>query len=213
MKKKNLLMMALSLCMVAVIAVGGTLAYLSDTDGALKNTFTFADNISVDLYETVNGERNDSGTTFQNVVPGVPVEKDVDFTTGASVKTVVFVKIEAVDKSAGNKTGLDMILDMTGTDLNVYNNSVTNGYGEYYLIVDKDDSTVKNIFSKVTAPADADVTKNVLNDIKISISAVQYDGLEGVTYPADDATVVAAAYKAMPAYQDVTVTTPVVPEG
>lgn len=211
MKKKNLLMMALSLCMVAVIAVGGTLAYLSDTDGALKNTFTFADNISVDLYETVNGARNDSGTTFQNVVPGVPVEKDVDFTTGASVKTVVFVKIEAVDKSADGKTGLDMILDMTGTDLKVYNNSVNKGYGEYYVIVEKGDTDVKNIFSKVTAPADADVTKNVLNDIKISISAVQYDGLEGVTYPAAEDAVVAAAYGAKPEYQDVTVTTPVEP--
>lgn len=213
MKKKNLLMMALSVCMVAVVAVGGTLAYLTASDGALKNTFTFANNISVDLYETVNDEVFQSGTTYENIVPGVPVEKDVDFTTGASVKTVVFVKIEAVDKSADGKTGLDMILDMTGTNLTSYNADKDTHYGEYYVIVNKDDSTVKNVFSKVTAPADADVTKNVLNDIKISISAVQYDGLEGVTYPADDATVVAAAYKAMPAYQDVTVTTPVVPEG
>ena len=47
MKKKNVLMMALSLCLVAVIAVGGTLAYLSDTDGAVTNTFQFAAGIDV----------------------------------------------------------------------------------------------------------------------------------------------------------------------
>ena len=205
MKKKNLLMMALSLCLVAVIAVGGTLAYLTATDGALKNTFTFANNITVDLYETVNGQVNQSGTTFENVVPGVPVAKDVDFTTGASVKTVVFVKIESVEKSANGKTGLDMILDMTGTDLTVYNDSVTDGYGEYYVIVDKDDSEVKNIFSKVTAPAAADVTTNVLNDIKISISAVQYEGLDKVDYDtADEKDIIDAAYNAKPDYQDVT---------
>ena len=55
MKKKNVLMMALSLCLVAVIAVGGTLAYLSDSDGTLVNTFKFANNIAVDVYEYTPG--------------------------------------------------------------------------------------------------------------------------------------------------------------
>ena len=199
MKKKNVLMLALSLCLVAVIAVGGTLAYLTASDGALVNTFTFASNLTVDLYETIGGESEQIGHDYSNVIPGVPVDKDVNFTTNASVKSVVFVKIEAVDKSADGKTGLNMILDMTGTDLTAYGTPEEN-YGEYYIVVDKGDATEKNIFAKVTAPTTADATENVLNDVKISISAVQYEGLEGADYD-DLKSVIDAAYTAKPEYQ------------
>lgn len=203
MKKKNVLLMALSMVLVAVISIGGTLAYLAASDGAVTNTFTFASNLSVDLYETINDEKVQTSYDFEDVVPGTPVDKDANFNmTNASVKSVVFVKIEAEDRSAGDKTGVDMILDMTGTDLTAYGDIDDNGYGEYYIIVDKDDTTEKDIFSKVTAPATADTTLNVLNNVKISISAVQYEGIENVDYDtASEADIVAAAYDAKPAYQ------------
>ena len=135
MKKKNVLLMALSMVLVAVISIGGTLAYLAASDGAVTNTFTFASNLSVDLYETINDEKVQTGYDFEDVVPGTPVDKDANFNmTNASVKSVVFVKIEAEDRSAGDKTGVDMILDMTGTDLTAYGDIDDNGYGEYYII-------------------------------------------------------------------------------
>lgn len=213
MKKKNLLMMALSLCMVAVIAVGGTLAYLTASDGALKNTFTFANNISVDLYETIGGVTEQSGHDFTNVVPGVAIDKDVNFkVTDTTVKTVVFVKIEAKPVVESGKTSVPMKLSEVGTELHPYNNSVdANGYGEYYAIVNVEDiNKEKDIFAKVTAPTDANSTANVLSNIVISISAVQYDGLANVNYStASEADIVAVAYSAKPAYQGVT--TPATP--
>lgn len=49
MTKRKILVLALSLCMVAILAVGGTLAYFTDTDNA-TNTFTVG-NVSIDLIE------------------------------------------------------------------------------------------------------------------------------------------------------------------
>lgn len=49
MNKRKLLLVALSLCMVAILAMGGTLAYLTDTDDA-TNTFTVG-NVKIELIE------------------------------------------------------------------------------------------------------------------------------------------------------------------
>ncbi len=50
MNKRKILSLALGLCMVAILAVGGTLAYFVDTDAA-SNVFTTG-NVSIDLIET-----------------------------------------------------------------------------------------------------------------------------------------------------------------
>lgn len=52
MKKRNLLVAALSLCLVAVIAVGGTLAYFTDKTDTVVNTFTTG-KVDIALYETI----------------------------------------------------------------------------------------------------------------------------------------------------------------
>lgn len=49
MNKRKIMMLALSLCMVAILAVGGTLAYFTDTDKA-DNVFTTG-NVKIDLIE------------------------------------------------------------------------------------------------------------------------------------------------------------------
>ena len=49
MSKRKILVLALSLCMVAVLAIGGTLAYFTDMDSA-TNTFTVG-NVKIDLIE------------------------------------------------------------------------------------------------------------------------------------------------------------------
>lgn len=62
MNKRKILMLALSLCMVAILAVGGTLAYFTDTDTA-TNVFTTG-NVKIDLVENfpetklMPGEKN-----------------------------------------------------------------------------------------------------------------------------------------------------------
>ena len=49
MTKRKLMLVALSLCMVAILAIGGTLAYFTDTD-AETNVFTVGD-VDIDLVE------------------------------------------------------------------------------------------------------------------------------------------------------------------
>lgn len=54
MSKRKLLLVAMSLCMVAILAMGGTLAYLTDTDNE-TNVFTMG-NVEIDLYENFDPE-------------------------------------------------------------------------------------------------------------------------------------------------------------
>ena len=62
MSKRKILVLALSLCMVAILAVGGTLAYFTDTDQA-TNTFTVG-NVTIDLIEQERGTDNDGNAAL-----------------------------------------------------------------------------------------------------------------------------------------------------
>lgn len=57
MNKRKILMMALTLCMVAIIAVGGSLAYFVDSDSK-DNVFTVG-NVTIDLWENFDLEDKD----------------------------------------------------------------------------------------------------------------------------------------------------------
>lgn len=54
MTKKKILVLALTIAMAAILAVGGSLAYLTDTDNA-TNTFTVG-NVKIELIEKQTGE-------------------------------------------------------------------------------------------------------------------------------------------------------------
>ena len=76
MKKKSILMAAIAVMLVAVLVVGGTLAYFTDTKSE-TNTFTMG-NVKITLDETdvTNPEtRTAKGNTY-NVYPGQIVKKD-----------------------------------------------------------------------------------------------------------------------------------------
>lgn len=85
MNKKKLLVVAMVLSMVAVLAIGGTLAYFTD-NAELTNTFTTGD-ISMTLDEAVVeqdangdyvavGEDRDSDGQAYDLHPGITVKKD-----------------------------------------------------------------------------------------------------------------------------------------
>lgn len=76
MKKKNILMMALSLCLIAIIAVGGTLAYFTDNTDTMTNVVTTG-NVDIVLYD-----KTESGTSTdgKELVVGTPVHVDNDKT-------------------------------------------------------------------------------------------------------------------------------------
>lgn len=196
MKKKNLLMMALSLCLVAVVAVGGTLAYLTDTDDQVKNTFTFAGNIEVELTESAptTGLGNASatwneaqnGVDYTNVVveQTLPKEPKIQLTE-YSVDTYVFAKIE------NNTNGAVAIVDMKTTDNGGAWTNCGNGiYGRKVTVdathpVNSDVET--SLFTQVkivNEPAEG----TSLGNITISVSAIQAAGFDDMQDALDSVT-------------------------
>lgn len=95
MNKRKIMMLALSLCMVAILAVGGTLAYFTDTDKA-TNVFTVG-KVDITLNENfpANYDSNGDGANdTHRLFPGVDVTKEVKVTNNTgSEKAYVRVHI------------------------------------------------------------------------------------------------------------------------
>lgn len=85
MSKRKILMLAMSVCMVAILAVGGTLAYFTDEDQA-TNVFTVG-NIDIELDETFDPEDG------EDILPGEKIEKIVNVNNIGSNPAYVRVHI------------------------------------------------------------------------------------------------------------------------
>ena len=207
MRKKNVLVMGLSMALVAVISIGGTLAYLSDTDGSVTNTFTFANNIQVTLDEekpsAVANETITSNTQggydYTNVVPGQELNKAPEFTVKNTVPVYVFAKVTEsnnVKVKAYNTTGENgwtRLLTWDEDDIEenqvVYYKAVTAGDGQTA-------TDLKTLFDKVVVD-NASLSENgdpvTLQNIKIEVAAIQQAGFEATQ---DGLSAVQNAYKA-----------------
>ena len=84
MSKRKLLLVAMSLCMVAILAMGTTLAYLTDYE-AETNVFTVG-NVDITLDETFDPED-------AKLLPGIDVEKKVNVTNVGTENAFVRVHI------------------------------------------------------------------------------------------------------------------------
>lgn len=86
MTKRKLMLVALSLCMVAILAIGGSLAFFTDTSKA-TNTFTVGD-VDITLDEApvkkdgdkwvpdTTADRTEEGNRYEDVYPGAVLPKD-----------------------------------------------------------------------------------------------------------------------------------------
>ena len=91
--KKKLTAVALVVCMLAIMLVGASLAYFTDTDSA-ENTFTMG-NVSIDLYETdAKGEKTHEGLAFENVTPAVVYDKDPTVVNDGTNAAYMRVRVE-----------------------------------------------------------------------------------------------------------------------
>ncbi|MBR5560619.1 MAG: SipW-dependent-type signal peptide-containing protein [Clostridia bacterium] len=106
MNKRKILSLALGLCMVAILAVGGTLAYFTDTD-TQTNTFT-AGKVGINLDEAVvkadendnlvaDGDKRTEDAQSYKLHPNMTITKDPTITVDADsdnayVAAVVTVK-------------------------------------------------------------------------------------------------------------------------
>ena len=198
MKMKNMLIGGMSLALVACISVGGTLAYLTDTDDKVTNTFDFvSQGITLDLWEQYGtsyagraGTADPSSLTYTDLVSDEVREKDVniDYETGA--EAYVFVNIQpngamdseklilmstvTEDEVPVNKQGKEAVEAYGWT---AYGEVGEDGYGIYYKKVAK--TTKKetlSVFDKIkvgsytSEEADAGI---VFANIEIKTAAIQ----------------------------------------
>lgn len=84
MNKRKILMLALSVCMVAILVMGGTLAYFTSTDSA-ENVFTTGD-VEIDLVEVFDPDN-------AKLMPGIDIQKEVYVKNTGSESAYVRVHI------------------------------------------------------------------------------------------------------------------------
>lgn len=142
---------AVSLMLVAAIAIGGTVAWLVDTTESVTNTFTFG-NIDITLTETdaVEDSNGNFEKKYTDLVPGATVPKDPNVTVEAgSVTCWLFVKIEKSTTfdtyfEAAPATGWNLVTGAEG--VYVYTGNVVDGNPISILADDK--ITVKSEVTK-----------------------------------------------------------------
>lgn len=133
MTKKKIMMAAVSAGLVAVVGIGGTLAYLSSRSETVENTFSvgtgfipgpdrqqavWLDEKDVDGSQTgknlVNSGR-DLGNTYTDINPGDVEDKDPTvYLTQGSVESYVFVKVTGVDELESIKVNNVQAFEVTG---------------------------------------------------------------------------------------------------
>ena len=124
--KKNKKLFVLVALFLAVFAVGGTLAYLTDTTQTETNTFTFG---KVDIELT---EPNYDATVAADIVPGQEVTKDPTIkVTSDSKNAFVFAKVTIPTGTAGGQANQALFtlgtlgsgwVEITGSNLNLCTN-------------------------------------------------------------------------------------------
>lgn len=136
MTKKKLMMAGLSAGLVAVVGIGGTLAYLSDKSEVVTNTFTVGtgyipgddENQAVKIDE-IDVTKDDGSRTdhndYKDLLPGDELTKDPTvYLTGGSVESYVFVKLDGVDALEGITAK-----DEDGKEVQAF---AVDGWGETY---------------------------------------------------------------------------------
>lgn len=154
MKKKTFVLL-LALVLIAGAAVGGTLAWLTDTTEAVQNTFTTSD-IKIELAESKNLDLK--------MVPGCTIEKDPKVTVIAgSEKCYLFVKLS---KSSNFDNFMTYTVAADWTPLNDTNNDGVADDGVYYRVIDTAGMGIAySVLKDDQVTVKGEVTKAMMNEL------------------------------------------------
>ena len=192
-KKKRNLIIALSLLLVATIAIGATVAYLSARTDTKKNVFTFSPNIKAELDEpTWDPEK------AEDLVPGniVPKDPQITNTSENGISEYVAMKLVFTDGSDAQLSDVSTDNNYVGkllslidinwntTDWQLANGAMA-GKSEQIWVYKSElapGATTNPIFTTVTikdtvTPAELSWLADVLEGFNIVIdgAAVQYE--------------------------------------
>ena len=193
--KRRVLGISLVVALVAIVAVGATLAYFTDSTNVVQNTFTMG-NVEIKLDEIDNtktdGTRTERGNAYTGVTPGVALDKDPTvWNTGANdawVRVNVTVSEANAWKTALTKHGITDLATIFGgheatkwTRAGIVEDATedTITYSYYYnTVVSATDGTTGALFTTVTIPAvfDNDDVESIKGfEITITADAIQTD--------------------------------------
>lgn len=191
--KRRVLGISLVVALVAIVAVGATLAYFTDSTNVVQNTFTMG-NVDIRLDEKDNtqtdGSRTERGNEYTGVTPGVALAKDPTvWNIGANdawVRVNVTVSKAKAWETALTKHGITDLATIFGEHdedkwtrariaEDAINDTIT--YSYYYNAVvpgktASKTSSTEALFTTVTIPAvfDNDDVKSI-DGFKITITA------------------------------------------
>lgn len=213
MKKNKIVMSVISGLLVAAVAVGGTLAYLSDKSNVVTNTFNVGTGyIDDDVHQGLwldevditkdDGSRTEKGNDYLDLLPGDEVEKDPTFhITKGSVESYVIARVTGVQdamaagyifKVADGEVGFNdvwvKVADLNGSTVD----PTFGGADGYYIYRGEDGAPITVDASK----AEADVnlvpmfnTVELNGDITdLAAVAKQTVKVQGVAVQADNNT-------------------------
>lgn len=204
MKKKSILMAAIAVMLVAVLVVGGTLAYFTDTKSA-TNTFTMG-NVAITLDETdVNNPeaRTANGNTY-NVYPGQTVKKDpivhntgknaayiratVNVSNWMNLVSAYYPDFKETYPNDGYKAALNLLVGELGEGWSVVGveagDTFTIGQFDAKFILKYDGKLAANesttaMFQNVIVPAGLDnANASSFSSVKVIAQAIQADGFD-----------------------------------
>lgn len=107
MSKRKILLVAAAMCMIAILAVGGTLAYFTDETDVKNNVFTVG-NVEIKLEEP-NWE-SEGSEDAPEVYPGEALAKDPTVTNTGANPCFVRVSVEGLDCLVGEGDGDEMLI-------------------------------------------------------------------------------------------------------
>lgn len=152
MSVKNILVMAACMALVAVVSVGGTLAWLQASTSTITNTFS-PSNITLSLTET---GATDGNKSYQ-LVPGVNLSKDPKVSASSDVPYYVFVKVTENNWPAFENTD--------GTKKVSY--TIANGWTELTGVTLADG---EKVYYKTMAANEALTSESILSDDTVTVS-------------------------------------------
>lgn len=206
---RRILLLVGLMSLVAVISIGGTIAWLTDSTQEVTNTFTAA-GIDITLTETWNAGANPDDPTSKNdhwevqLIPGKTYEKNpvVAVTRpDTDVDIYLFVKVEDNISNYVTYTSL-LNADNGWTQLSTTDGSVvwyrtvtadetnSDGGAPSWHLIDNDTVTVKSTLVKAGSAVDGDGNTNMPSDavtLKYTAYAIQTEGFNTATSTVADA--------------------------
>ena len=204
MTKRKILMLAMSICMVAILAVGGTLAYFTDTDDA-TNTFTMGV-VEIDLEENFDEENADlvpglditkqiwventgSNAAYVRVHIAIPSELDDGNPNFAAVNNFLHFNFASASVAAGEWSWLPEYSTGTG-----YAGNGAGNWNFYEWEIDGKDYNVYVVTYRTAVEAGEQTATNAMEKVYVDTSVdaerKTVDGVAGIEYSDDKGNVV-----------------------